>query len=891
MADKDFVIKNGLVVGDTATINGVQIDPSGATSGQFLKFDGSKFVPGTSSDSGQSISYEETIGNNSATSFTVTHNLGTKDLNVIVRQSETPYDVVDVRWEATTPNTVTLDFSSAPGTDSKRVIIKGPGTKEYYSQTIGDGSNTSITITHNLGSRNIVPVLRNVNSPYEAVQVLAQATTVDSVTFDFSSAPDSSSLLASVYLLDISNSSTFTIGDGSTTEFTVTHNLNTRDIGVTCRATGSPYDFISVRWEALTVNTAKVIFSSAPATNSRRIGVYKSVGGSKDFNAEFSLIDGDVTPALDNVYSLGTPELRWKSVSIGGGTLYITDSGNNNQVAITVSNGVFNVDGIAQAQLPNVAVTNLTFSDNTVQTTAAIGLPSGGVTNQLLAKSADTDYSVQWINEAPAASYTSQVKHLVKNDDSVTLTKGMVVYTSGANGNNILVKRAIATSDITSSQVLGFVEANIAVNGTGYVVNNGLISNINTNSAGAVGDPVWLSPSTAGSVVYGLLNKPDAPNHLVYLGVVNRKNASTGAIFVHVSNGWELNELHNVSASSPVSGDFLKYNGSVWVNDAINLGTDTTGDYISSLVAGTGITLSNNSGEGATPTITVNTSVIAAIDSPSLTGTPLAPTAANTTNNTQIATTAYVKTVINDLINSAPATLDTLGEIATSLANNASLSSSLTSSIALKAPLADPTFTGTVTIPAGASISGFATLANPTFTGTVTLPDNTVALGTKTTGDYVASLVAGTGITLSNNSGETSTPTIAVNTSVIQSRVSNVSDTEIGYLDGVTSAIQTQLDAKAPITSPTFTGTVVLPATSAGGAINPSATNTYDLGTASLRWRNIYTQDLHLNNGIGDYTVIEGEENLYLVNNKTNRSFKFALIEVDRSEVPKASET
>jgi hypothetical protein len=84
---------------------------------------------------------------------------------------------------------------------------------------------------------------------------------------------------------------------------------------------------------------------------------------------------------------------------------------------------------------------------------------------------------------------------------------------------------------------------------------------------------------------------------------------------------------------------------------------------------------------------------------------------------------------------------------------------------------------------------------------------------------------------------------------------------------------------------------VVLPATSAGGAINPSATNTYDLGTASLRWRNIYTQDLHLNNGIGDYTVIEGEENLYLVNNKTNRSFKFALIEVDRSEVPKASET
>ena len=75
------------------------------------------------------------------------------------------------------------------------------------------------------------------------------------------------------------------------------------------------------------------------------------------------------------------------------------------------------------------------------------------------------------------------------------------------------------------------------------------------------------------------------------------------------------------------------------------------------------------------------------------------------------------------------------------------------------------------------------------------------------------------------------------------------------------------------------------------GTVSPSATNTYDLGTAALRWRNIYTQDLHLSNGIGDYTVVEGEENLYLVNNKTNKSFKFALIEVDSSEVPKLSET
>ena len=78
-------------------------------------------------------------------------------------------------------------------------------------------------------------------------------------------------------------------------------------------------------------------------------------------------------------------------------------------------------------------------------------------------------------------------------------------------------------------------------------------------------------------------------------------------------------------------------------------------------------------------------------------------------------------------------------------------------------------------------------------------------------GNYVATLTAGTGITLANNSGEGASPTVTVDTTVIQAKVTNVTDTEIGYLDGVTSAIQTQLNDKAPLASPTFTGTPTLP--------------------------------------------------------------------------------
>jgi len=112
----------------------------------------------------------------------------------------------------------------------------------------------------------------------------------------------------------------------------------------------------------------------------------------------------------------------------------------------------------------------------------------------------------------------------------------------------------------------------------------------------------------------------------------------------------------------------------------------------------------------------------APLASPALTGTPTAPTAAAGTNTTQVATTAFVGTAVSNLVAASPAALDTLNELASALGNDASFSTTVTNSIATKSPIASPTFTGTVTIPAGASIAGFAPLASPTFTGTVTLP-------------------------------------------------------------------------------------------------------------------------------------------------------------------------
>jgi hypothetical protein len=75
------------------------------------------------------------------------------------------------------------------------------------------------------------------------------------------------------------------------------------------------------------------------------------------------------------------------------------------------------------------------------------------------------------------------------------------------------------------------------------------------------------------------------------------------------------------------------------------------------------------------------------------------------------------------------------------------------------------------------------------------------------------------------------------------------------------------------------------------GNITPTANGTQNLGSASFRWNTLFTSDLSLSNGIGDYTIVEGEEKLYLYNNKNNKVYSFVLQEEDpATAIPKRPE-
>ena len=151
----------------------------------------------------------------------------------------------------------------------------------------------------------------------------------------------------------------------------------------------------------------------------------------------------------------------------------------------------------------------------------------------------------------------------VYNDTASTITKGQVVYISGAQGNRVAVKLARANSELTSKDTIGLVAESITAGAEGWVINAGSLEKLNTNSLTA-GDTIYLSPTTAGAYT---TTRPVAPDHTVILGFVQRVSTTVGSIYIKVDNGYELDELHNVLIANPINGDLLQYQTSgLWQN-------------------------------------------------------------------------------------------------------------------------------------------------------------------------------------------------------------------------------------------------------------------------------------------------------------------------------------
>ena len=201
-----------------------------------------------------------------------------------------------------------------------------------------------------------------------------------------------------------------------------------------------------------------------------------------------------------------------------------------------------------------------------------------------------------------------QLHQRVNNRTGATLNKGDVVYLSGSQGNRITVAKAIATSDPTSANTFGIVAESIADNQSGYVITEGLITNLNT-SALTQDSAVYLSGTTAGALTS---TKPQAPIHGVYIGVCVKTNAGSGEVFVKIRNGQELDELHDVQITSPVDKASLYYKSSegLWRDTTAALLVSDTASMLTNYARiGTGGTVTSVGGTGTVNGITLTGTV------------------------------------------------------------------------------------------------------------------------------------------------------------------------------------------------------------------------------------------------------------------------------------------
>ena len=305
--------------------------------------------------------------------------------------------------------------------------------------------------------------------------------------------------------------------------------------------------------------------------------------------------------------------------------------------------------------------------------------------------------------------------------------------------------------------------------------------------------------------------------------------------FVGNLPGATLDAIGDVTITSVQNGDFLRYNGSAsaWINDPVNLSTDTVGSYVESLIAGTGVTISNNSGEGATPTISIGQAVGTSASvtfgqvetiSNLVVGGNLTVNGTTTTLNTETLSIEDNIVVLNSNVTGAPV-LNAGIEVERGDSANVAIrwnesldvweittDGSGYSSIAKISDVVSATDAITVE-----SLSN-TIITTPTHgqflsynSSSAVWVNDAIDLGTDTTGSYVQSLVAGTGVTLTNNSGESATPTVAIGQSVAASATPTFAGLNLNGNITFEGTTADEFETIIAVTDPTSDRVIVFP--------------------------------------------------------------------------------
>jgi len=541
-------------------------------------------------------------------------------------------------------------------------------------------------------------------------------------------------------LNDVSGDTTFTFVDASGKVNTVAATAASAGLNVAHGVTPTS----PVNGDIFTTTNALFVRINGATKQMMNLSDTQTVSGSIVFSNASQTLGNSTATGTINVASGATISASTKTLNIGTG-------GVSGSTTTTILGPVLGASTTTIGATTAASTLNLATGATLTATTKAVNIGTAGV----------------------AGSTTNIAIGSAAGGTSTTNLNGTTNFVGPITGaiNNITLGNGTAASTynlFTGATVSGSTKT-VAI-GTGGIT--GSTTNISIGSAAGGTSTTTLNGTTNGVTAAVDTNSVALATTAYVMGQGYLKSATASSTYAPL-------------ASPALTGTPTAPTATV--------GTNTT------QIATTAFVLANASSGASwgsiTGTLSSQTDLQGALDakaplaSPSLTGTPLSTTAAADTNTTQIATTAYV---IGQASSTTPANN---GTAAVGTSAKYARADHVHATDTSRAPLASPTFTGTVTIPAGASISGFAPLASPSFTGTPSLPTGTTAV-TQTAGNNTTA-VATTAFVTTATSGLTNnvkawvnfngTGTVAIRAS---SNVSSITDNAAAdYTVNFTTAI------------------------------------------------------------------------------------------------------